>query len=147
MASRNVDALEDLYDHWARGDWEYLPSFYGDEFEWGWSEEFPGIAGVYSDTRSPNPRLRSWLSPWELWRCEVEDYLERGETVFVLTLYRGRGKGSGVQVDVDGAHVWRMRDGVALRLEVFANRRTALESVGLSEPPAESARRAATSES
>jgi ketosteroid isomerase-like protein len=129
MASQNVEVLREIYDHWGRGDWEYLPTVYADEFEWGWSPEFPEIAGVYRDERSPNPRLQTWLSPWEHWQVEVEDYLEDGDTVIVLARYRGRGKGSGVDVDVPGAHVWRMRDGRAIRLEVFANRQTALAAV------------------
>jgi uncharacterized protein len=132
MASSNVEALRRVYEHWGRGDWTYWPTIYRDDFEWGWSPEFPGgIAGVHRDTEMPNPRLRAWLSPWEHWMCEAEDYLESGDTVVVLTRYRGRGKGSGVEVDVPGAHVWQMRDGEAVRLEVFANRGRALESAGL----------------
>jgi uncharacterized protein len=125
------DALNEIYEHWGRGDWDYVPAIYSDDFEWGWSEEFPGINGVYRDVETPSSRLRSWLSPWEHWMCEAEDYVESGNTVVVLARYRGRGKGSGVEVDVAGAHVWEMRDGQAVRLEVFADRRTALESVGL----------------
>jgi ketosteroid isomerase-like protein len=127
MASPNIEALKDVYEHWGRGDWEYIPPFYSPDFEWGWSEEFPGLAGVIHDTRSPNPRLQTWLSPWEHWHVEVEEYLEQGDTVIVLARYRGRGKGSGVDVDVAGAHVWRMRDGIALRLEVFNTREAALK--------------------
>ena len=132
MAPRNVDLLDEVYEHWGRGDWEFLPGFYSEEgFEWGWSADFPGVAGVQRDTQTPNERLRTWLSPWERWTCEVEGYLEAGDTVVVLARYRGRGKGSGVDVDVEGAHVWQFRDGRAVRMEVFADRRSALESAGL----------------
>jgi uncharacterized protein len=126
-----VELLREVYDHWGRGDWAYLPSVYADDFEWGYSADFPGIAGVYRDTETPNPRLRAWLDGWEHWTCQVEEYLEAGETVVALTRYRGRGKGSGVEVDVEGAHVWQMRDGQAVRLEIFADRPAALASVGL----------------
>ena len=127
MTSRNVEALQDIYDHWGRGDWAYLPPIYADDFEWGYSDEFPGIAGVYRDTETPNPRMRTWLSGWEFWRCDAEEYIEQGDTVIVLTRYRGRGKGSGVEVDVPGAHVWQMRDGMAVRFEVFASRESVLK--------------------
>jgi uncharacterized protein len=133
MASPNVQALEEIYDHWGRGDWAYQPTIYAEDFEWGYSDEFPGISGVWRDTRTPNPRIQSWLEPWEHWMCEAEDYLEQGDTVIVLTRYRGRGKGSGVDVDVPGAHVWQMRDGLAVRFEVFANRDAVLKRHGV--PP------------
>ena len=133
MASQNVEALYNIYDHWGRGDWGYPPTIYADDFEWGYSDEFPGIAGVYRDTETPNPRMRTWLSGWEDWRCEAEEYVELADTVIVLTRYRGRGKASGLDVDVPGAHVWEMRDGLAIRLEIFADREAVLKKHGV--PP------------
>jgi ketosteroid isomerase-like protein len=81
-----------------------------------------------------NERLHAWLSPWEDWRCEAEDFLLHGDQVVVLARYRGRGKGSGVDVNTEGAHVWTMRDGKVIRLVIFANRATALAAAGLSGP-------------
>ncbi|HEY1273406.1 MAG TPA: nuclear transport factor 2 family protein [Thermoleophilaceae bacterium] len=131
MAHSNSDALREVYEHWGRGEWTPRFPFYADDFEWGWSHEFPGLAGVFADDETPSPRLRQWLSPWEHWECEAEEYVENGDYVVVLARYRGTGKGSGLNVDVEGAHVWRMRDGEAIRLEVFADRRLALASAGL----------------
>ncbi len=126
-----LDLLREVYEHWGRGDWSPRFAFYADDFEWGWSPEFPGLAGVFCDTETPNPRLRTWLSPWERWTCEAEDYVEAGEDVVVLARYHGVGKGSGATVDVEGAHVWRIVDGRAVRLEIFATRASALAAVGL----------------
>jgi ketosteroid isomerase-like protein len=105
--------------------------------EWGWSDEFPGLAGVYEDRRDPNPRLRTWLSEWEYWRVEAEEYLELGDHVVALASYHGRGKGSGVEIRQKGAHVFELRDGEVVRLEIFADRKRAIESVraaGSEEP-------------
>ena len=124
-----TSTLADVYRHWGEGDWTRSFDFYADDMEWGWSDEFPGIAGVYRDKETPNSRLQTWLAEWEYWYCEAEDYVVCGDTVAVLTRYRGRGKGSGVEVDVEGAHVWKLRaDGMAVRLEVFADRERALAS-------------------
>jgi len=131
MIHSNAEALHEVYEHWGRGDWTRRFEVYADDFEWGWSPEFPGLAGVYRDDETPSTRLHAWLSPWDHWRCEAEDYVGSGDVVVVLARYRGRGKGSGVQVDVEGAHVWRMRGRKAVRLEIFADRRLALASVGL----------------
>ncbi len=126
-----LDGLREVYEHWSRGDWSPRFAFYADDFEWGWSPEFPELTGVYADSETPNSRLRTWLSPWELWQCEAVDYVSAGDDVVVLCRYRGRGKGSGASVDVDGAHVWRITGGRARRLEIFADRGAALASVGL----------------
>jgi ketosteroid isomerase-like protein len=56
-------------------------------------------------------------------------YVELGDHVVVLATYHGRGKGSGVEVHQLGAHVFELRDGKVVRLEIFADREKAIESV------------------
>jgi ketosteroid isomerase-like protein len=135
MATDKADLIRPIYEEWGRGNWR--PSFdvYDPHMEWGWSDEFPGLNGVFEDRRDPNPRLRSWLSGWEHWCAEADEYLEIGDCVVVLATYRGRGKGSGVEIEQEGAHVFRLRDDKVVRLEIFASRARALESVR-SEGPA-----------
>jgi ketosteroid isomerase-like protein len=125
----NADLLRPIYEEWGRGNWR--PSFevYDPHMEWGWSDEFPGLEGVYEDHEQPNSRLRSWLSPWDHWRVEADEYVEVGDHVVVLATYIGRGKGSGAEVRQPGAHVFEIRDGRVVRLEIFADRAKALASV------------------
>jgi uncharacterized protein len=125
----NADLIRPIYDEWGRGNWQ--PSFevYADDMEWGWSEEFPGLAGVYRDPADPNPRLQAWLSEWDHWRAVAEEFLEVGDHVVVLASYRGRGRGSGVEIVQEGAHVFKLRGGKVVRLEIFANRERAIASV------------------
>ena len=129
MAPGNVELIRPIYDEWGRGNIRPRFDVYDPHMEWGWSEEFPGLAGVYEDTRDPNPRLRTWLSEWEHWTIRADDYLEFEDHVVVLTSYQGRGKGSGALIEQHGAHVFQLRDGKVIRLEIFANRERAIESV------------------
>ena len=129
MVPGNADLIRPIYEEWGRGNWR--PSFdvYHPNMEWGWSDEFPGLAGVYEDHEDPNPRLLAWLSGWEHWRAEADEYLEFGDHVVVLATYHGRGRGSGVEIRQEGAHVYELRDGKVVRLEIFATRAKALASV------------------
>jgi ketosteroid isomerase-like protein len=130
----NVDALRPVYEEWGRGNWTPRFEVYADGMEWGWSDEFPGLAGVFPDTELRSSRLREWLSPWLDWRCVAEDFVTNGEFVVVLARYSGVGKESGVHVDTEGAHLWQMRGGRAIRLEVFSSRGRALAAAGLAGP-------------
>jgi hypothetical protein len=129
--SRNVDALRPIYEEWGRGN--FMPRFdaYADDMEWGWSDEFPGLEGVSRDPEVRSQRLRDWLSPWDDWRCEAEEFIPSGDFVVVMTRYKGRGKGSKVAVDTRGAHVWQLRDGKVIHLEIFSSRERALQAAGL----------------
>jgi uncharacterized protein len=133
MATGKVDIVRPIYEEWGRGNYRTIFEVYAPRMEWGWSDEFPGLAGVHEDQRDPNPRLRAWLSPWEDWRIAADDYLELGDHVVVLTSYRGRGKGSGVEIEQQGAHVLEVRDGKVVRLEIFADREKAIESARRAE--------------
>jgi ketosteroid isomerase-like protein len=101
--------------------------------EWGWSDEFLGLSGVKRDSEHPNPRLRAWLSEWEDWRAEPDEFLEIGDHVVVLARYIGRGRGSGVEIQQEGAHVFELRDGKVVRLEIYASRELALDYVRAAE--------------
>ena len=129
MASHNIELIRPIYDEWGRGNWRTAFDVYDPHMEWGWSSEFLGLAGVYEDSRDPNPRLRAWLKEWEYWRAEAEEFLEFGDHVVVLATYRGRGKGSGVAINQLGAHVFQLRQGKVVRLEIFASREKAIASV------------------
>jgi uncharacterized protein len=129
MAPSNIDLIRPIYDDWGRGHWRTRFEVYDPEMEWGWSSEFLGLAGVFRDVRDPNPRLKAWLSGWEFWRAEADEFVELGDHVVVLATYHGRGKGSGVEIRQLGAHVFKLRDGKVIRLEIFASREKAIASV------------------
>ena len=128
MTPPKAELLRPIYEEWSRGNWRPRFDVYDEHMEWGWSSEFPGLAGVYEDRRDPNPRLRAWLSEWEEWRAVPKEYVELGDYVVVLASYHGRGRASGVEISQEGAHVFKLRDGKIVRLEIFASRERALAS-------------------
>ena len=56
-----------------------------------------------------------------------------GDRVVVLARYIGRGRGSGVEIHQEGAHVFELRDGKVIRLEIYASRERALQYVQAAE--------------
>ena len=129
MATGNVDLIRPIYEDWSRGNWRPYFDVYDPEMEWGWSSEFLGLGGVCKDHRDPNPRLLAWLRGWDFWRAEADEFLEVGDYVVVLATYHGRGKESGVEIEQLGAHVFKLRGGKVVRLEIFASRDKAIASV------------------
>ena len=128
---REIELLRAVYAEWGRGNFRPRTGPYAHGFAWGWSDEFPGLAGVFRDSASASRRLLEWLRHWKGWRAEAEEYLAAGDFVVVICRYRGSGKASGVDVDTRGAHLWTMRDGGAVRLEIFSSPERALAVAGL----------------
>jgi ketosteroid isomerase-like protein len=99
--------------------------------------EAVGSAGVERQQGSGFAGLRevwlAWLEPWESYRVEIEDVIDAGEDVLVLTRDYGRRQGMDVEVSLLGAAVWTVLDGQIVRAAFYSHRAEALEAVGLSE--------------
>src|SRR5438132_5837918 len=97
MSSSNVDLVRSLYAAWGRGD-------YFGSTEWA----HPAIDFVIVDGPSPGRwtgpdglavAWRDFLSPWEDFRAEADEYRELDDgCVLVLGHFSGRGKTSGLEL-------------------------------------------------
>jgi ketosteroid isomerase-like protein len=132
MASANLDFVRSLYAAWERGDYSSV--------EWA----HPDIEFVIADGPSPGTwkglagmaeGYRDFLSAWEEFRTEVDEYRELDdERVLVLVSYRGRGKTSGLelgQMRQKGAGLFYVRRGKVTRLGLYWVRENALADLGL----------------
>jgi ketosteroid isomerase-like protein len=83
--------------------------------------------------RSGYELLEDYLDVFEYFRMEPERFFEAGDRIVVLVRTPAKGKGSGVEVEFRPAHVWTMRAGKAVRLEVSPEQKKGLEAAGLNE--------------
>ena len=68
---------------------------------------------------------------FEDYRPEVEELIDLGDQVLTLAIEHGTGRGSGAEVEASRtAHVWTLRDGKAVRLDLYLERAEALKAVG-----------------
>jgi ketosteroid isomerase-like protein len=78
--------------------------------------------------------LRMQLDLWDEASFEAERFLDGGSRVVVFTRVSVRGKGSGVPVTISSAHVWTLCERRALSMEIYPDRRAALEAAGIEAP-------------
>jgi uncharacterized protein len=74
-----------------------------------------------------------WLEAWDDYRVIPEEFFDAGDQVVVIYRAVGRGKGSGITTERRNAHLWTVRGGKAVRLEIFAEPDDALRAAGLPE--------------
>ena len=131
-ASPNLDLVRSIYAAWERGDFSSAE----------WAD--PNIEFVIADGPSPGTWTglsglaeghRAWLSAWEGFRSEAQEYRELDdERVLVFSRYSGRGKTSGLelgQMGAEGAGVAQIRAGKVTRLVWYTDRDRALADLGL----------------
>jgi ketosteroid isomerase-like protein len=132
MASANVEFVRSIFADWEPGDfssaeWAHPEIQFvltGGPAEGGWT----GVRGMAQG-------FRGWLSVWEEYRVEVDEWRELdGERVLAFFQSSGRGKTSGLelgQMRSEGAALFHVRGRKVTRLVIYADREGAFADLGL----------------
>ncbi len=132
MSEQNIELVRAVYDGWARGDFGAGADLLSSDFEYqqlSGSVE-PGLRRGSGVGRA----LRGIFEVYESYRIEAEEYIDGGDAVVVVVARaHGMARASQMQLDQQFAFVWTVEDGRLVRVEVHANRREALEAVGLAD--------------
>ena len=132
MSVEDLTALRAEYAAMSRRDWKAVFSVAHRDFELvtpGGGLDVETIRGVESARRA----FEDFFSPFDVLSVEPEAFFEGDGQVVVFFLQLARPLGSTAYVERRAAHLWTMRDGKAMALEIFPQREKALEAAGLSE--------------
>jgi ketosteroid isomerase-like protein len=125
----DVEFLREVYEEWGRGD--YSRDFFAPDIAAN-ARGFVDMDGGQRGIEDVIATQRDWLRQWERpFVVEADEFIDAGPCVVVFIRWRGRGRGSGAEVEAEGAHVWELRDGKAVRWEIYRDRAKALAAVGL----------------
>jgi ketosteroid isomerase-like protein len=132
MSQENVELVRRGYDAFARGDVDAVLADLDQEIE---VLSWPGIAGEdsYHGHAGFLAYAAGWLESWDEYRLSPEEIIDAGDRVVVIYRAVGRGRGSGIEVETQLGHLWTIRDGKAVRLDIYRTRAEALEAAGLPE--------------
>jgi ketosteroid isomerase-like protein len=135
MSQENVDFVRAVWQAWERGDMEAIFAFYDPEIVWDQTHAQAGeLSAVYHGHDGVRQFIREWIAPFESYYARPEEFIDAGEAVVVRLRQGGRGKQSGAEVDMPPYwQVYRLRDGRAVRIEVYTSQSEALGAVGLQE--------------
>jgi len=130
--SPNLDLVRSIFADWERGDYSGV--------KWADAQIECMIAdgpspGQWTGITNMVEGMADFLSAWESYRVEAEDYRELDdERVLVLHHFAGRGKTSGVDLRhmrAEGASLFLVRGGKVVRLVNYIDRNHALADLGL----------------
>jgi ketosteroid isomerase-like protein len=132
MSAENVEIVRLGYDEFlATG--ELVERITAPEFVWdmstfhGWPER-----QTYEGPEGTREFLTDWVGAWLDWRLEVRELIDAGDDVVAILHQSGRSKTTGLEVDMDFAQVWTIKDGKQTRMRMYADPDEALRAVGLS---------------
>jgi ketosteroid isomerase-like protein len=136
MSQENVDIIRRAFEEFSRAGWEPLMgTVWAPEIVWDMSPTgIPGL-GTYRGFDGLRSFFEDWFStfPFEEWEQEVDEVIDCGEQVVVLTRQRGHGTTSGAMAELEYAQVVKFRDGKVVHVDVYLDRGQALEAAELRE--------------
>jgi ketosteroid isomerase-like protein len=123
MSADNVAAIKAIYDAFGSGDIPTAIAGMSPDLEWNEADDFP-----YAD-RNPYVGPQAILegvfgrigAEWDGFAAHVGELLDAGDTVVALGRYSGAYKATGKPQDTQFVHVWRLKDGKAVRFQQYAN--------------------------
>jgi uncharacterized protein len=131
VSQANVDTVRRGYEAFNSGDIESALQPFSADIEWVVPDVLPD-PGPFRGPEGVRRFWNMWQETFDDFRVEVEELTDLGENVIAQVRIRGRGKDSGVEVVTPSApHVWTLRGGKVVRMEMFPTRAAALDALGL----------------
>ena len=118
-------------DAFNAGDHDGVVDLLADDVEW---KRVDGLPDAESGWLHGKEAVRKFLEPevFDISRIEPLEVVEGDDTVLIHAIFPARGAGSGIEMQTETYLVYRLRDGLAWRVENWHDRESAERSSGLS---------------
>jgi uncharacterized protein len=117
----NVDSVRNVYDAFAKGDVPTVLGFLAPEISWTEPEGFP-YAGTFVGPQAVLANVFMRLgTEWNNFAAVPDEYIDGGDAVVALGKYSGTYKATGKSFQADFAHVWRIKDGRAVKFVQYTD--------------------------
>jgi ketosteroid isomerase-like protein len=132
MSKENVERIRTAFAGTTAGDFSYLQGMVDPDCEFRLPPNFPGTQA----THGPQGFLsvvQEFEDAFEETRYEPEEFIDRGDRLFVAVRTTGRAKYTGIPLDLFIYWVYTFREDLVVEMEAFLDRPAALADLGLSE--------------
>ena len=122
-SSSNAQQIRSLYDAFGRGEIPTVLAAMDPNVEW--IEPENSIFGEHNAFRGPKAVAESVFmripQDWNNFRLTTDRVIDGGDTVVVQGRYYATSKSTGQPLNAQYVHVWDMRDGKIVRLQVYSD--------------------------
>jgi ketosteroid isomerase-like protein len=119
VAESNLEIVKRGYEALAEGGFEDWLPFFDPEFEMTTPAALASEPGTYRGRDGIRRWFAEFYEAMDEVRLEPHEFHEVGELVVVPFTIHARGRATGLETEQRAVQVWHMRDGRAIRLELF----------------------------
>ncbi len=132
MSEENVEIVRRAFEAYGRGDLDAAYSYLHPEVEFHTYADSPQ-AGIYRGRDAVREYNGDLFAQFESLRIEVEEFVDAGDRVIVVSTQHAVPKGGRQEIDVQMVELWTVRDKLLAERHSYSTRELALEAAGLSE--------------
>jgi ketosteroid isomerase-like protein len=131
MPDAHVETVREGIDGFNRGDLSWAKTAVADDVEWGTTELFPGLEGVYRGPDAIEEWMETVRAEWEEFEVTLEEVLrEEPDAIVVVERLWGRGRKSGAEAEMRIFTLYRFTaDGKIASRRVFMTPEEALAAL------------------
>jgi uncharacterized protein len=131
----NLDLVRNTYAAFERGDIEQVLAGFDDDIEWIEPDGYFAGAGGVRGREAVREVFSHYPEYWSEFAVQPERFLEAGdEWVIVTGSQRGVASATGNEYRGRFANIWQIRDGKAVRLEVYTDTGLMWKAIGAHPP-------------
>ncbi len=117
----NLNSVQGVYDAFAKGDIPSVLGFLSSDIDWTEAEGFP-YGGTYTGPHAVLEGVFMRLgTEWEGFAAVPDEFIDGGDRVVALGRYSGTYKATGKSFRANFAHVWKVREGKAVRFVQYVD--------------------------
>jgi ketosteroid isomerase-like protein len=120
MSETNADLVRQSFEAMREGDVDTLLPFIHPEFEATTPPTLAAEPDTYRGIEGVRRYFESFYEAMDRVTFEPQDFIQVGERVVVPLTLRARGRTTGIETAQDAAAIWDLKDGKAIRIEVYA---------------------------
>jgi len=120
---------DDLWAAWT----ERVAPYFNPDFEIHIATGVASAGDTFSGWDGVRAAALDWYAAFATYRRDIEETIDLGEQVLLLTREYGSVEGSEAEITIRPAHLLTFRDGQIVRWETFSEWAEALKAVGLEE--------------
>jgi ketosteroid isomerase-like protein len=117
----NLDSVRGVYEAFARGDIPSVLNFLSTDIEWTEAEGFP-YGGTYTGPQAVLAGVFMRLgTEWDGFAVVPDEFIVGRDALVALGKYSGTYKATGKSFQANFAHVWKVREGKAIRFVQYVD--------------------------
>lgn len=129
MSGRNVELVRKLFDVYNERSFVENADLIDPDIVWDLSRVELPDGSTYTGRFELTGFVETWEEGFESDHVEIEEIVDAGDRVMTMVHHSGRGKISRIEIDQHFAMVWTLRDGRAVRMDMYPTRAEALEAI------------------